>query len=185
LKQTGFTVTELLIAVFIILLVTVMALPSIMSGMAVYRVNSAAHSIASQIQTARFRAIRNNSTQSFLVTSTRSGVDTNINGNLNDGQDMVYPFSSRVFTTTCSAVPVASATDIAPGASGTSGIAFTPRGTLKPLTNSGTPDFSTAFPSSGIVLCLSNGSNLFAAISVSPAGLVRTWRSKNGSSWSN
>ncbi len=185
MKQKGFSQVELLIAVGIILILTVMSLPSLMNGMAVYRLNSAAHNIASQIQGARFRAIRNNSTQSFLVTATRSGIDNNINGNLTDSQDIAYPFSSGVNIATCSAAPVASSSDIGPGTSGINGIAFTPRGTLRPVTTSGTPDFSTAFPSSGVFICLSNGPKLFAAVTVSPAGQVRTWRSKNGSSWSN
>jgi Tfp pilus assembly protein FimT len=185
LKQKGFSQVELLVAIGIILLLTVMALPSILNGMAVYRLNSAAHNIASQIQAARFRAIRNNSTQAFLITATRSGIDTNVNGNLSDSQDIVYPFSSGVNIATCSAAPVASASDIGPGMAGINGIAFTPRGTLRPVSTSGTPDFSTAFPSSGVFVCLSNGPKLFAAVTVSSAGQVRTWRSKDGSSWSN
>jgi prepilin-type N-terminal cleavage/methylation domain-containing protein len=183
-KNSGFTFIETIVAMAIVALVLGFVLPSIRTGLLDYRLSATAQDIASQIQSARYTALRNNSMSSFILmaTSQQYGVDTNADGTVSNGQEVLLGLQSGVTCTSLSTPPVSGATSISTGAK--SGIGFTPRGTLTSLNSStGQPDFSVTFPASGVVIYLINPTNEFAAVTVSPAGRIRTWRSQNGVNW--
>jgi Tfp pilus assembly protein FimT len=168
----------------VVALVLGFVLPSIRTGLLDYRLSATAQDIASQIQSARYTALRNNSMSSFVLmaTSRQYGVDTNADGAVSGGQEVLLDLQSGVTCTSLTTPPVSGATSISTGAK--SGVGFTPRGTLTSLNSStGQPDFTAAFPTSGVVIYLMNPINKFVAVTVSPAGRVRTWRSQNGVNW--
>jgi Tfp pilus assembly protein FimT len=181
----GFTLLQTVSALAIAMIVLGIVLPSVMNGLQNYRLAASAQDIAGQIQSARYRALQNNSVCSFILTSTDGhfGIDADSNGDLTSGtQDVVISLNNRVSFTTLTTPPITGATSVSTGSK--SGVGFTPRGTLTTInSSSGQPDFTTAFPASGVVVYLSNPGNEFAAITVSPAGRVRTWTSGNGVTW--
>jgi len=61
-RQSGFSLIELLIVVTIILVVTAIAVPNIMRARSAYRLRSAAHDQASLVQRLRVEALRGNDT---------------------------------------------------------------------------------------------------------------------------
>jgi Tfp pilus assembly protein FimT len=168
----------------VVALVLGFVLPSIRTGLLDYRLSATAQDIASQIQSARYTALRNNSMSSFVLmaTSRQYGVDTNADGAVSGGQEVLLDLQSGVTCTSLTTPPVSGATSISTGAK--SGVGFTPRGTLTSLNSStGQPDFTAAFPTNGVVIYLINPINKFVAVTVSPVGRVRTWRSQNGVNW--
>jgi prepilin-type N-terminal cleavage/methylation domain-containing protein len=180
----GFTLIEATVALGIVGLTLAFVLPSVRTGLLNYRLLSTAQDIANQIQSSRYTALRNNSMSSFLLmaTSKQYGVDSNADGTVNGTQEVLLAFQTGVTCTSLSTPPVSGATSISTGTK--SGIGFTPRGTLASLNSStGQPDFSVAYPSNGVVIYLLSPTNEFAAITVSPAGRIRTWRSQNGVNW--
>ena len=183
-KCPGFTLIETAVVLAIVTLVLGFVLPSLRTGLLDYRLSASAQDIAGQVQSARYGALRNNSTCSFILMSTSKqyGLDANADGNISGGQEVVLGLQNNVTFADLSTPPVSGATSISTGSK--SGVGFTPRGTLTSINSStGAPDFTTAFPSSGIVIYLTNPGNEFAAVTVSPAGRVRTWRSHNGVNW--
>jgi Tfp pilus assembly protein FimT len=183
--KRGFTLLQTVSALAIVMIVSGVVLPSVMNGLQNYRLSASAQELAGQIQSARYRALQNNSVCTFMLTSTNGhfGIDVDGNGSLTSGtQDVVYGLKDRVSFTTLTTPPITGAPSISTGSK--SGVGFTPRGTLTSINSStGQPDFTTAFPASGVVVYLSNPGNEFAAITVSPAGRVRTWTSANGVTW--
>ena len=183
-KYRGFTLIETTIVLAIVTLVLGFVLPSLRTGLLDYRLSASAQDVAGQIQSARYGALRNNATCSFILMSTSSqyGVDANADGNISGAQEVVLGLQNNVTFTNLSTPPVSVATGISKGTK--SGVGFTPRGTLTSINSStGAADFTTAFPASGIVIYLTNPGNEFAAVTVSPVGRVRTWRSQNGVNW--
>jgi prepilin-type N-terminal cleavage/methylation domain-containing protein len=183
-KSKGFSLIETTVVLGIVGLVLGFVLPSLRTGLLDYRLTATAQDIASQIQSARYSALRNNSMSSFVLmaTSGQYGIDTNADGAVSGGQEVLLGLQAGVTCTSPSTPPVSGATSISTGTK--SGIGFTPRGTLTNLNSStGQPDFSTSFPSSGVVIYLMNPINEFVAVTVSPAGRVHTWKSQNGVNW--
>jgi len=183
-RNSGFTFIETVVTMAIITLVLGFVLPGIRTGLLDYRLTATAQDIAGQIQSARYAALRNNSMTSFILMATgqQYGVDTNADGTVSGSQEVLQGLQSGVTCTNLSTPPVSGATSISTGTK--SGIGFTPRGTLTSLSSStGQPDFSAAFPTNGVVIYLINPINEFVAVTVSPAGRVRTWRSQNGVNW--
>ena len=183
-KNRGFTLVEITVALGIVGLTLGFVLPSVRTGLLDYRLSATAQDIAGQIQSARYTALRNNSMSSFVLmaTSGQYGVDTNADGAVSGGLESLLSLQSGVTCTSLSTPPVSGATTISAGTK--SGIGFTPRGTLTNLNSStGQPDFSTTFPANGVVIYLINPINEFVAVTVSPAGRVRTWRSQDGVNW--
>jgi len=183
-KCPGFTLIETAVVLAIVTIVLGCILPNLKTGLEDYRLSASTQDMAGQIQSARYGALRNNATCSFILMSTSKqyGIDANTDGNISGSQEVVLGLQNSVTFTTLSTPPVSGATSISTGSK--SGVGFTPRGTLTSINSStGAPDFTTAFPSSGVVIYLTNPANEFAAVTVSPAGRVRTWRSQNGVNW--
>jgi Tfp pilus assembly protein FimT len=183
-KNIGFTFIETIVTLAIVTMVLGFVVPSIRTGLLEYRLSATVQDIGGQIQSARYTALRNNSMSSFILMATgqQYGVDTNADGTVSGSQEVLQGLQSGVTCTSLSTPPVSGAASISTGAK--SGIGFTPRGTLTSLSSStGQPDFSAAFPTNGVVIYLINPINEFVAVTVSPAGRVRTWRSQNGVNW--
>jgi Tfp pilus assembly protein FimT len=183
-KNIGFTFIETIVTLAIVTMVVGFVVPSIRTGLLEYRLSATVQDIGGQIQSARYTALRNNSMSSFILMATgqQYGVDTNADGTVSGSQEVLQGLQSGVTCTSLSTPPVSGAISISTGTK--SGIGFTPRGTLTSLNSStGQPDFSTTFPANGVVIYLINPANEFAAVTVSPAGRTRTWRSSNGANW--
>ncbi|MEW5974915.1 MAG: hypothetical protein AB1898_03805 [Acidobacteriota bacterium] len=186
-KQKGFSAIDLLITVAIATIVLGFILPSINQGLQSYRLNASAQEIAAQIQSVRYRALRDNAVCSFLILpSGRSfGVDANANGSLTGGSgDIVLALQNGINFTAASVPPPSASGSTTLSTGSLNGIGFTPRGGVTAINSStGLPDFNPAsVPAGGYAIYLLGPGNKFAAITVSTAGRVRTWRG-NGATW--
>jgi len=185
-KQAGFSLLELVIVMGVIVAMTAAVIPNINTSIQNYRLYASAQEIASQVQSARLRAVRGNAMCTFLMSATDGefAVDMNGDGSISSGADVVLTLNNNVIFSNLSTPPIANAATLSSGSK--TGIGFTPRGTLTAVASSGLPDFNPAsLAASGYAIYLSNTQNHFAAVTVSPLGRVRTWTSTsaNGATW--
>jgi prepilin-type N-terminal cleavage/methylation domain-containing protein len=186
-SKAGFTMSEVVVVLAIVATMLGAIIPNLMTAIQNYRLSASARDVASQIQNARYRSLKNNAVCSFMLLPTggQFGVDSNGDGTISTGTtDVILPLNSNISFADLN-TPPASLTNVTTLSTGSvSGIGFTPRGTLANInTTTGLPDFTTALPANGFVMYLSNTRNKYMAITVSPAGRVRTWSSSNGSTW--
>ena len=185
-SNRGFTLQELMIVMAIVTIMSASLLPNINTAMQNYRLKASAEEIASQIQSARYRARRSNTVCAFLVlpSSRQFGVDVNGDGNLTVGTDIVLNLNTNVSFSDLSASPPtgSSGSDLLSSGSKT-GLGFTPRATLSKIGTDGLPTYGTAVGANGFAIYLSNTTNRFSAVTISFTGRVRIWSSGNGSTW--
>ena len=185
-KQAGFSLLEALIVMGLIVTMTAAVIPNINTSIQNYRLSASAQEIASQLQSARLRAVRGNAMCSFLMSASgrQFGIDVDGDGNISSSADVVLGLNTNVSFADLSTPPITSASTLSNGTK--TGIGFTPRRTLTAVASSGLPDYNPAnLAASGYAIYLSNTRNHFAAITVSPLGRVRTWTatSANGATW--
>ena len=185
-NQQGFSLLEALIVMSVIVAMTAAVIPNINTSIQNYRLSASAQEIASQVQSARLRAVRGNAMCTFLITASgrRFGIDVDGDGNISSTADVALGLNTNVNFADLSTPPITNASTLSNGTK--TGIGFTPRGTLTAVASSGLPDYNPAnLAASGYVIYLSNTQNHFASITVSPLGRVRTWTSTsaNGATW--
>ncbi len=191
-NDQGFSLLEVVAAVGIIMLTLGFILPSVNRGIQEYRLISSAEEVASQIQSARYRALRNNAMCTFLAMpgTGQFGIDGDADHDIESGTtDVVASLSSGVSFANLTSPPAGTLPNVIVLSTGSlTGIAFTPRGTLTTVNSSGVPEYTstgtTGFAQAGFVVYLSNpNGSEFAAVTVSPVGRVRTWTSSDGTAW--
>jgi len=185
-KEEGFSLLEVVIVMGIIVAMTAAVIPNINSSIQNYRLYASAQEIASQMQSARLRAVRGNAMCTFLMSASgrQFGIDMDGDGSISSSADVVLNLNNNVSFSNLSTPPITSAVTLSSGTK--TGIGFTPRGMLTAVASSGLPDYNPAnLAASGYAIYLSNTQNHFAAITVSPLGRVRTWTSTstNGATW--
>ena len=185
-KQQGFSLIEVVIVMGIVVAMSAAVIPSLSSSIQNYRLYASAQEIASQLQSARLRAVRGNATCTFLMSASgrQFGIDMDGDGSISSSADVVLGLNNNISFSDLSTPPIASAATLSSGTK--TGIGFTPRGTLTAVASSGLPDYNPGnLAGSGYAIYLSNTQNHFAAITVSPLGRVRTWTSTStsGATW--
>jgi len=185
-KQEGFSLLEVVVAMGLIVAMTAAVIPNINSSIQNYRLYASAQEIASQVQSARLRAVRGNAMCTFLMSASgrQFGIDMDGDGIISSSADVALTLNANVSFSNLSTPPITNAATLSNGTK--TGIGFTPRGTLTAVASSGLPDFNPAnLAASGYAIYLSNTQNHFAAVTVSPLGRVRTWTSTsaNGATW--
>lgn len=185
-KQKGFSLLEVVIVMGVIVAMTAAVIPNINTSIQNYRLYASAQEIASQLQSARLRAVRGNAVCTFLMSASgrQFGVDLDGDGAISSSADVVLNLNANVSFSNLSTPPITNAVTLSNGTK--TGIGFTPRGTLTAVASSGLPDFNpNNLAASGYAIFLSNTQNHYAAVTVSPLGRVRTWTSTsaNGATW--
>jgi len=187
---------ELLIVVAIILIVSAMAVPVVMNSVRQMRVRSTASEVAGILQTARMRAVRDNTyyhTLSTLVIEggvrrTQVWVDINDNGAFdgatagNEGEPVIL-FPTGIFFR-ADGFPSTSTMKLAYDPEDPT---VTPRFNARGLPctmngsvcQTGTPPVGFQYYMSGPALF---GGDVWAAVSISPSGRVKSW-TWTGNSW--
>jgi prepilin-type N-terminal cleavage/methylation domain-containing protein len=184
--NSGFSLIELLAVVGIFLVIAAMAVPNMMSAVADFRLRSNVSSTASMMQRLRMEAVRTNQTVGFQSTTAPGGktkyyADKNNDGSLGAGEyELTLP---KEMSPQTSGAPG--------GLSGTAGFNFLAPGTTLRFNARGLPcTVSTGcvpdVNGNGFVFYFRDsrplGVNGWGAITVSPAGRVRTW-TWSGTAW--
>jgi Tfp pilus assembly protein FimT len=183
--------TELLVVVLIIMVVSAIAVPQVVATLRSYQVSAAASQVADAIKFSRFEAIRRNSTTSFLASplGTRWAVGTDSNGNAAlDVSERQYEITGNVTflpaasvatsVTLPAALNVPAITVISANAA-IEAIAFDPRGAVNFPASAG--GVTTVF-----VLYVGpvyQSTQDYRAVVVMPSGITQIWAGNASSGW--
>jgi prepilin-type N-terminal cleavage/methylation domain-containing protein len=176
----GFSVVELVVVLAIILVLSSIAIPSLLSSLRTYRISSAASSLSALLQRARFEAIRHNTPISVRTAVDVTGdtvvyIDLNGNGKLDPDEPQIMQTSDIQFIAAGGSVPGPASTGFPTAVTPVWPIIFDTRGTLN------TP---AAIP---VIYYLGNPAapNLFySAVTVTQMGQIKAWTAPAGGSWS-
>jgi Tfp pilus assembly protein FimT len=196
-RTSGFSILELVIVVFVVLVIAALAIPNILLAVSNIRLRASAGSLAGLMQQGRILAAKNNTVYAIRY-GTRNGaqiayVDLNGNGSF-DTDEPLMEFSGS--TTPASGTPSGSGQPSAYVLSGDTGSAsydntnilgYTGRGLPCNYDTTTTPATCTTPPAKYFVYYLTNvrvgsGGAGWAAVVVTKAGRTKivTW---NGSAW--
>ena len=89
-RSSGFSMVELTVSMTVLLILTAIAIPSLMRSFRTYQLNDAAARLSDQLKYTRFEAVRRNTTVSFLMQPSGPdwivGTDSNNNGTLESAE---------------------------------------------------------------------------------------------------
>lgn len=186
-RQAGFSLMELMVVMLIIMIVSAVAVPTLMSTVADVRLRSSASTLQGQIQQLRMRAVRDNKPYKAKLTTVGSVVTMYLDLDADDTFDATEPAVSiaRDVTVASSGSPsmpsgTLNTTGFVTGTMSTA-IWFNARG-LPCDTSAG----AACNTSKGYIYYLSQqrstSTTAWAAVSVTQAGRIKAWRYV-GSTW--
>lgn len=188
--RRGFTLLELMVVVSIIVVITVISTPTIISAVDGYKLRTAAGSVAALIQNTRMRAVSDDrwyqvrtgvsGTSNYAYSALENAADAPTN----ESTFVMYLPRGIAFDTVGAPALDTMALDYSPPtglpAFNARGVPCTPSGSVCHPANSGGAE------GSGYVVYLRQdrplGGTNWAAVTVSPAGRVKSW-TWSGSSW--
>ena len=186
-RAGGFSMVELAVSLTVLLILTAIAIPSLMRSFRTYQLNDAASRLADMLKFTRFEAVRQNKQVNFLMQASGTGwiigVDSNGNGtiDLSEKQEVIAGFAT-LLSTGVAPSPTAISTALGGAAlttlpsSGTS-VTFDARGAIRV---GGTVSASTFVFYVGNAVDPEFG---FRAVILLPSGSTQIWTAPNGGTW--
>jgi type II secretory pathway pseudopilin PulG len=178
---------ELAVSLAVLLILTAIAIPSLMRSFRTYQLNDAASRLADMLKFTRFEAVRRNTQVSFLMQASGTGwiigVDSNNNSivDLNEKQEVIIGFAT-LLPSGVAPSPTAITTSLGGAAlntlSGSAGsVTFDARGAIRVGGTVSASIFvfyvgSTADPEFG-----------YRAVILLPSGSTQIWTAPNGGAW--
>lgn len=210
-RQKGFSMLELLICLAVMMVVTVAALPNITKNIGVIRLQSSAQDVGTLAQRARILAVRNNTTYSIVFANVNgvqeACIDTNYSGTCEVTEPMVVMAKSVSLVTdgsgpspnqiTCGPVGTGNCPQGFTGLNyvpqvPTAIVSYNDRGlpcvgpvpTNEPI-NTRCDELVGGNPTGFVYKFVYTGANspTYAAISITPTGLVSEWLNSGGANW--
>jgi prepilin-type N-terminal cleavage/methylation domain-containing protein len=179
--QRGFSIVELVIVLGMMLVLSAIGLPRIVTSMSIYQLNAASTSLQNLIEVARFTAVRRNTTISLrqtLVSGQAAFYVDLANSGAYASADPVYIVPTTVQVAPAAA-PAAATTGLAnTRALGGGCISFNSRGVVD-YANCGAGVQSVWFISLG----LTNNVGGYRAITLTPMGQAKSWTASAGGNW--
>jgi len=183
----GFSLIELVVAVLVALVLSAIAIPSIVTAYSQYRLGTQATLIASHLDLLRFNAVRKNTLLTLYFTTVGANTVIYIDSNKNGALD---PSDPQIMLPT-DILLIGGGTGVPPDMPD-SGSMGTPYATVIPIpatgisfNANGTVNYPGASKPYLIVLTFASGSKYgYRAVTVTPMGEVRVWTADAGGNWS-
>ncbi len=183
----GFSLIELVVAILVALVLSAIAVPSILTAYGHYRLGTQATLVASHLDLLRFNAVRKNTLLTLYFTTVGANtviyIDSNKNGALDPSDPQIMLPADILF--------IGGGTDVPPDMPNSSGMGA-PYSTVIPIPASGisfnangTVNYPGASKPYLIVLTFASGSRSgYRAVTVTPMGAVRVWTAEASGTWS-
>jgi Tfp pilus assembly protein FimT len=188
---TGFSVIELVVVIFIIMAISAIAIPQIMTTLRTYQLSSAASQVSDAIKFARFEAIRRNTNSSFLASPLGAGwaVGTDSNGNTTlDVTERQFEITGNVTLLAAAGVPTSinlpaalnvPAITVLSASAAIKTITFDPRGAVNfPASAGGVATVYVLY-----VGPTSQSTQDYRAVVVMPSGITQVWAGSAVNPW--
>jgi len=183
-RIAGFSMAELGVSLTVLLILTAIAIPTLMRSFRTYQLNDAAARLSDMLKFTRFEAVRRNTPVNFLIlpsgTDWIAGTDANNNGSVDATEKQIL--INGVVTLLPSGTPPNPASILAKlGATSTldasksgaaSSLAFDARGAVSPLAAYVFYLGSATHPEFG-----------FRAVILLPSGATQIWTAPDGGTW--
>ncbi|HKW60969.1 MAG TPA: GspH/FimT family pseudopilin [Candidatus Acidoferrum sp.] len=185
----GFSMLELVMSICVMLILTSLAIPSLMRSMRTYQLNNAAASVSDMLKLTRFEAVRRNTQINFLMQANGPGwligADSNNNGTLDPtekqqsiaGYATLLPAGTAPSPSAISAALGGATLTTLSGANGTA--TFDARGAIRQ--GIGGPISSNLY-----VFYVGNATDPdsgYRAVVLLPSGGVQIWTAPSGGPW--
>jgi len=178
----GFSMVELVVSMCVLVVLTAMAIPSLMHSLRAYQLNDAAGRLSDMLKFTRFEAVRRNTQVNFLIRASGSnwiaGTDSNNSGAIDpiEKQTLIGGFAtllpSGTAPSSASILGTLGGTSSLTTLSGAATITFDTRGAVTPLVvyvlylgNPNGPDFG------------------YRAVILLPSGATQIWTAPLGGPW--
>jgi Tfp pilus assembly protein FimT len=173
---------EMAVSLTVLLILTAVAIPTLMRSFRAYQLNDAAARVSDMLKFTRFEAVRRNTTVNFVIvasgTNWLAGTDSNGDGTLQTTEKQTL--ISGIATIVPSGTAPGSATIVAnlgstgslTPISGATTVTFDARGAVSPLT--------------AYILYLGSLTNPefgYRAVVLLPSGATQVWSAPNGGTW--
>ncbi|HKW32186.1 MAG TPA: GspH/FimT family pseudopilin [Candidatus Acidoferrum sp.] len=185
----GFSMLELVVSICVMLILTALAIPSLLRSMRAYQLNSAAASVSDMLKFTRFEAVRRNTQINFLMQANGTGwfvgTDSNNSGALDpvEKQQYIAGYATLLPAGTApppNAISVAlggAALTTLSGANGT--VTFDARGAVRPA-------IGATIATNPYVFYVGNANDAdsgYRAVVLLPSGSTQTWTAPPGGPW--
>jgi Tfp pilus assembly protein FimT len=175
-RSSGFSLIELLTGLIIIMVLVAVAMPTISTAMASYRLGSSAEQLSNLFEVARYSAIKRNTTINLLTTvqgnNTLFYVDLLKSGTLDPSDPQVLLPSDMIVANGQPGVPAAAGTGLAGAQDFAAPISFDYRGTV------------TAGGAFVLIIGLNGQPQYgFRAVSITPMGQAKAWTASANGQW--
>jgi type II secretory pathway pseudopilin PulG len=185
----GFSMVELAVSMTVLLILTAIAIPSLMRSFRTYQLNDAAARLSDMLKFTRFEAVRRNQQINFLMQASGNGwlvgTDSNANGNIDatEKQQLISGFATLLSS---GVAPTPSAISAALGGaslnplSGSAGsVTFDARGAIRAGINGPVSSSISVF----YIGSVSDPEFGFRAVILLPSGSTQIWSAPNGGAW--
>jgi type IV fimbrial biogenesis protein FimT len=184
----GFSIVELVVSLSVMLILTAIAIPSLMRSLRAYQLNDAATRLSAMLKFARFEAVRRNTQANFLMQSSGTGylVGTDSNGNNTldptEKQELIAGFAT-LLPSGVAPTPTAITTALGGAAlntvygGSTATVTFDARGAIR---------VGGTVSSSIFVFYIGNASDPdsgYRAVILLPGGTTQVWSAPSGGPW--
>lgn len=183
----GFSMVELVVSISVMLVLTALAIPSLMRSMRAYQLNSAAASVSDMLKFTRFEAVRKNTQINFITRANGTGwlvgTDSDNNGALDptEKQQLIAGYPTLLpdgFAPSSTTISSGLAFDTLSGANST--VTFDARGAVRRQGING------PLASKPIVFYIGNASSPdsgYRAVVLFPSGSTQIWTAPQGGPW--
>jgi type II secretory pathway pseudopilin PulG len=188
-RIAGFSLTELAVSVAVLMILTAIAIPSLMRSFRTYQLNDAAARLADMLKSTRFEAVRRNTQVNFLIRPSGTdwiiGIDSNGNTIIDAGEKQeviagfvtllpsgVAPSPAAITTALCLVASACPATTLTTLSGASNSVAFDARGAVSPLAADVLYLGSAANPEFG-----------YRAVILLPSGATQIWIATAGGTW--
>jgi prepilin-type N-terminal cleavage/methylation domain-containing protein len=186
-RSRGFSMVELAVSMTVLLILTAIAIPSLMRSIRAYQLNDAAGRLSDMLKYTRFEAVRRNTTVDFRMQASGTGwiigVDSNRNSTIDaaESQQVINGFATLLPTgappNSASITTTLNGATLTPLSGSAGSVTFDARGAIR---NGGIVSTSV------YVFYIGSATNPefgYRAVILLPSGAVQIWTAPAGGTW--